>query len=184
MQPIHGFYRYRASTTTTFAAAAGADAFFVISGSATRTRVVRRIRVSGMELTTLARATIVAEKWGTDAFTGGTATTLTRTPLDTNFPAANTDGLVQVYTAAPTQGTLVGTVAIRFVITKSSTVVDGAPFGDILFDFTDPALDTATNPSGIALHGTAQSLSLAFGAAPATAVTMALEVEWLEGAGP
>ena len=181
---IQGFYRYKAATLTTFAADAGADAFFVISGSATRTRVVRKIRVSGIHLTTLAVGTIVAEKWGTTAFTGGTATTLTRTPLDTAFPAANTDGLVQIYTAAPTEGTLVGPIATRRVILKSTTVVDGAPFGDVEFDFTDPAADIPTSPSGVALHGLIQSLSLAFAASPASAVTVSLEVEWMEGAGP
>ena len=181
---ISAFYRYRAATLTTFAAEAGSVAFFVISGSATRTRVVRKIRATGIHLTTLAVGTIVAEKWSTAAFTGGTATTLTRTPLDSAFPAATTDGLVQTYTAAPTEGTLVGTIATRRVIVKSTTVVDGAPFGDLEFDFTEPAVDQPTSPSGVALHALTQSLSLAFAADPASAVTMSLEVEWLEGVGP
>ena len=178
-------FTYRGATTNSFAAAAGADAFFVISGSASRTRFVRSIRVSGLHLTTLAVITIVAEKWGTAAFTGGTATELTRVPVDSAFSAAATDGLVQVYTVAPTEGTLVGTVASRRVMLKSTTVVDGAPFPDVLFEFSnDRADERDVNPRGIKLHGLLQSLSLAFGAAPASAVTLSLEVEWDEEAGP
>jgi hypothetical protein len=163
---------------------AGSAAFFVISGSAFRTRTVRKIRVSGIHLTTLAVLTIVAEKWSTTAFTGGTETALTRTPLDAAYPAAQTDGLVLVYTGAPTEGTLVGTVGTRRVVAKSTTVVDGAEFPVVEFDFTDPAFDLPTQPSGVPLHGVLQSLSLAFGGDPASAVTMSLEVEWAEGAGP
>ena len=91
---------YRGATLNTVVAAAGADMFFVITGSATVTRRVRKIRVSGDTLTTLAVGSIVAEKWSTTAPTGGTEVALTRVPLDSAFPAAATDGLVQVYTAA------------------------------------------------------------------------------------
>ena len=181
---LNNIFRYRGATLTTFAAEAGAAAFFVISGSGSRTRTVRKIRVSGIHLTTLAVLSIVAEKWGTTAFSGGTATALTRTPLDSAYPAAQTDGLVQVYTAAPTEGTLVGTLANRRVIAKSTTVVDGAEFANVEFDFTDSAFDVPNQPSGVPLHGTSQSLSLAFAEGPASAVTMSLEVEWAEGAGP
>ena len=181
---LNNIFRYKGATLTTFAAEAGSAAFFVISGSAFRTRTVRKIRVSGIHLTTLAVLTIVAEKWSTAAFSGGTSVALTRTPLDTAYPAAQTDGLVLTYTAAPTEGTLVGTVATRRVIAKSTTVVDGAEFPDVEFDFTDPAFDLPNQPSGVPLHGLLQSLSLAFVANPASAVTMSLEVEWAEGAGP
>ena len=181
---LNNIFRYRGVTLTTFAAEAGSAAFFVISGSAFRTRTVRRIRVSGVHLTTLAVLTIVAEKWSTTAFTAGTETALTRVPLDAAYSAAQTDGLVQIYTAAPTEGTLVGTVGTRRVIAKSTTVVDGAEFADVEFDFTDPAFDIPNQPSGAPLHGLLQSVSLAFAADPASAVTMSLEVEWVEGAGP
>ena len=181
---LNNIFRYRGATTATFAAAAGTDAFFVISGSAFRTRTVRKIRVTGIALTTLALLNIVAEKWGTTAFTGGTSVALTRTPLDSAYPAAQTDGLVLRYTVAPTEGTLVGTVAARIALGKSSTVVDGAELANVEFDFTDPAFDTPNQPSGVPLHGLLESLSVAFAGAPASGVTMMLEVEWAEGAGP
>lgn len=174
-------YTYRAATLNTVVAAAGSAMFFVISGSASRTRWVRKIRVTGDTLTTLAVGSIVAEKWSTTAPSAGTATTLTRVPLDSAFEAAATDGLVQVYTAAPTEGTLVGTLACRRHVWKSSTVVDGASFADEEFNFDN------VNPDGkvgIPLHGLVQAVSLAFGADPASAITLAVEVEWSEETGP
>ena len=176
-------FTYRAATPNTVVAEAGSAAFFVISGSASVERRVRKIRVSGSTLTTLAVGSVVVEKWSTTAFSGGTATTLTRVPVDSAFPAAQTDGLVQVYTAAPTEGTLVGTIACRRHVWKSSTIVD-APFADLEFDFTDMDSPGSQAPPGVPLHGTTQSLSLAFGAAPASAITLAVEVEWTEEAGP
>ena len=173
---------YRGATLNTVAAAAGSAAFFVISGSALVERRVRKILVSGSTLTTLAVGSVVVEKWSTTAFTGGTAVTLTRVPVDSAFPAAQTDGLVQVYTAAPTEGTLVGTIACRRHVWKSSTVVD-APFADLEFDFTDMDSPGSQTPPGVPLHGVLQSLSLALGADPASAVTLAVEVEWTEEAG-
>lgn len=170
-------FTYRAATPISVVAAAGTDIFFVISGSATRVRHVRKIRVTGNTLTTLAVNNIAVEKWST-APTGGTATALTRTPVDSAFPAAATDGLVQVYTVAPTEGTLVGTIASRRQAQKSSTVVD-APFADVEFDFDNKGDDGRL---GIPLHGVAEALSLAFGGTPGSAVTMAVEVEWTEDA--
>ena len=177
-------FTYRAATLDTVVAAAGAAMFFVITGSATRTRIVRKIRVSGDTLTTLAVNSIVVEKWGTTAPSGGTATELTRVPLDSAYPAAATDGLVQVYTAAPTEGSLVGTLACNRHIQKSATVVDGAPFADVEFVFGDEEERSDVAPQGVYLHGLIEAVSLAFSAAPATAVTLSVEVEWYEEAGP
>lgn len=173
-------FTYRGATLNTVVAPVGSTAFFVISGSASVTRRVRKIRVSGSTLTTLAVGSVVASKRST-AQSGGTATTLTRVPVDSAFPAAQTDGLVQVYTGAPTDGTLVGTLACRRQVWKSATVVDGAPFADMEFDFDNKGDDGRL---GIPLHGLAQSVTVSFGADPASAVTLAVEVEWTEEAGP
>src|SRR5688572_5082632 len=64
---------YRAATTANVVAAAGAAMFFVIAGSASRTIIVQRIRITGMTLTAVAYNSLVAEKWSS-APTGGTAT--------------------------------------------------------------------------------------------------------------
>lgn len=174
-------FTYRAATTNTVVAAAGSAMFFVITGSASRTRWVRKILVTGDTLTTLAVGSIVAEKWSTTAPSGGTATVLTRVPVDSIFSAAATDGLVQVYTAAPTEGTLVGTLACRRHVWKSSTVAEGASFAAEEFKFDNVNPDGSI---GIPLHGLIQAVSLAFGADPASAITLAVEVEWDEETGP
>ena len=173
---ITNIFRYKGATTAIFAAAAGTAAFFVISGSANRTRTVRKILLTGVVLNVLAAIEIVAEKWGTTAFSGGTSVALTRTPLDSAYPEAQTDGLVLRYTVAPTEGTLVGTVGAKLVLGKSTTVVEGAEFASVEFDFTDPAFDLPTRPSGLQLHGVIESLSLAFGTTPDSAVNMMIEL--------
>jgi hypothetical protein len=161
--------QYRAATAATVVVAASAASFFVIAGSASKTIRVRNVVVTGATLTTLAAGSIEAKKWST-ALTVGTATALTKVPMD-SADAAATANLCQVYTAAPTDGTLVGRVGCRRVILKSSTIVDGMEACNLVFDF---------GPRGIVLRGTAETLTLAFGAAPASAVTLAVEVEWSE----
>jgi hypothetical protein len=165
---------YRAAVLATVVAAAGAAMFFVISGSGTKTIRVQRIRFSGTTLTAVAYNTIVAEKWST-APTAGTATVLTMVPLDSVSSAA-TAALCQVYTAAPTEGTLVGTLtAVRIMMQATTAAAAGIP--DVVdLDFRGMGGET----TGVVLRGTGQALSLAFGAAPATAVTLAVEVEWTE----
>lgn len=166
---------YRAATTVPFAAAAGAVSFFVISGSGTKTIRVQRIVVSGFTLTAVAYHSIVCEKWSTAAFTGGTPVALTKVPVDSNYAAA-TAALVQVYTAAPTEGTLVGTIAARRFLSQATTAAAaGSLPPEVVFDFRV----MGENNPGV-LRGTTESIGLAFAAAPATAVTMSLEVEWTE----
>ena len=168
-------WTYRAATAATFDAAAGTAMFFVITGSATRRLHITKVRVTGLDLTTLASISVVCEKRST-APSGGTAVTLTAVPLETGFPVA-APTLLQVYTVAPTEGTLVGTLGMRMVLAKSSTIVDGAPLGDVEFRFGDTQ---ETYP--VMLNGAAEGLNLAFAASPATAVTCAVEVEWTEEA--
>src|SRR5205809_1113846 len=95
---------YRAATTAPFLAAAGTLSFFVIGGSnsvPSRPLLVRRIGVSGL-IGSLGIATISCKKYST-APSGGTITTLTKTPIDSTS-RASTASLVQVYTAGPTDG--------------------------------------------------------------------------------
>lgn len=163
---------YRAATTANVVAAAGADIFFVIEGSASKDVLVRKIVLSGPTLTAVAYNSLVVEKFSTAA-SGGTATNLTKTPLDSKFDAATVNSC-KVYTAAPTEGTLVGTVAARRILMEATTAAAGAAPPAVEFDFT------TFDGGGVILRGTAQGLGAAFGAAPATAVTLAVEVEWQE----
>jgi len=164
--------RYRAATTVSVVAAAGADVFFVIQGSATKTLTVHRIKLSGPTLTAVAYNSYVVEKFST-APSGGTATALTKVPLDSASPAS-TAALCTVYTAAPTEGTLVGTIACQRVLLQATTAAAGGIPDIVSFDFDN------RDDSGVPLKGVAQGLGVAFGAAPASAVTLGLEVEWSE----
>lgn len=175
----YGVYRgpkptYGAATPSTLVAAAGSAMFFVMQASATKTIRLQRLRVSGFTLSAVEYLTVVAEKWST-APTGGTATALSQVPFDA-ADGAGTAALCQVYTAAPTEGTLVGTLASQRFLAQAGAVAAGLP-GIVLFDWSHrggeplaPTLRVNTN----------DCISLAFGAAPASAVTCAVEALWTE----
>lgn len=163
---------YRASTADTVAAAASATApFFVIYGSGTKTIKVQRIVVTGFTTTTLAIQGVSLIKYSS-APTGGTPVVLTQVPLDAN-DAAGTANTCQVYTAAPTAGTALGRIASRRALNKSTTVVDGSPMAEIVFDFR--GIDESMP---VTLRGTSQGLGLQLHVA--TATTCSVEVEWTE----
>jgi hypothetical protein len=155
-----------------FSAAAGTGVFFVIAGSATKTMIVQRVLITCPTLTTLAYAAVLCNKYST-APTGGTATTFTQVPLDSNSAAA-TASLVQAYTAAPTAGTLVGAIGNQRILMQQAAAGANLPL-PVLWDFRAQG-----EASAVTLRGTAQNLGLAFAAAPATTVTMCIEVEWTE----
>lgn len=162
---------YRAAVINSFDIAATQSAmFFVIGGSATKTVIIKRIRLSGATLTAVAYFTFALEKWST-APTGGTAVTLTMTQTDSSPIVAATASLCQVYTGAPGEGSLVGTVgAVRALAQATTAAAGGLP----------PLVEWDLRPNGVPLHGAAEVLSVATGANPASALTVALEVEWDE----
>lgn len=171
---------YRGSTATAatgvVVVAASAAPFACIYGSATKTVIVQRMYLSGASATAVAYASYVVGKYST-AVTGGTATALTATPMDSNSAAASTTNL-NVYTAAPTAGTLVGTVSVKRTLIQATTAVAAGVLDVIEFDFRTLGSET----SGIYLRGTGQGACVNFGAAPATAVTLSYTVEWTEQA--
>mgnify|MGYP001577135423 CR=1 FL=1 len=180
-------FRYRASTTNQFLVATSSiSPFFIISGSATRTRIVRRVEISGYIATAALGAIHVAARKFSVVPTGGTATTLTRVPLDSAFPAAATDGLVQVYTGSPDGGTSLGTLKLHRAMAKHSTIADGAPVSEatILFDFSPRRKRAHVVPPGIYLHGTDQALVLVLAVGITVTLSMSIVVEWDEEAGP
>lgn len=169
---------YRAGTATAqsgvVVTAASAAPFFCIQGSATKTIVIQRLFISGGTLTAVAYVAYVVAKYSS-AVSGGTATALTQTPMDANSGAA-TANLVNVYTAAPTAGSLVGTVSVKRTLLQATTAAAAGIPDVVEFDFRT----LGSENSGVYLRGTAQGLCANFGAAPATAVTIALVVEWTE----
>ena len=162
---------YRASVTTNLVASAGTSPFFAIQGSASRVVRIIAIHYNGMTLTATAYQTILCQKRST-AISGGTATILTQVANDSLSPAG-TLSVCNVYTAAPTAGTLVGTIdSQRFLAADTTPTTLIAE--DNRFDFYQDHED------GIVLRGTSEGLTLSFATAPASAVTMALSVLWSE----
>jgi hypothetical protein len=165
---------YRAASLDPFVAAVTADVpWFLIEGSASKTIVVKRIAISGMTLTAVAYLAVNVCKYSTAA-SGGTATSAPLVPTDSNFAAA-TAAFVKYYTAAPTAGTLVGTVASSRTLAQATTAAAAGLPRDYVFDFGD-----MPETKGLVLRGTSQGIGLVWATAPATAVTLAVDIEWTE----
>jgi len=161
--------KYRAGTAAVFAAPAGTTPFFVMQGSATKMVRIKRIGIDGPTLTAVAYLHIIANKCSTAA-SGGTPVALTAVPVDSRFDAS-TIGTINVYTAAPTGGTPVGVVSATRLIGQSTTpAAAGIPHTELFFEFPEPLI----------LRGAAEGISLHFSAAPASAVTLSVTVEWEE----
>lgn len=136
--------------TTHFAVNTGTNQdLIILRGSATKAVRISRVLVSGNG-STAQQATVNLIKRSSDD-TGGTSTALTIVRLDTsNNP---TTAAARYYTAAPTQGTLIGVLASQrhiFNIAGSSTLVPG----NALFDFSTPGLQRLT------LRGVAEILAI------------------------
>ncbi len=167
---------YRASTLIPFVPAVTINIpFFLIEGSATKIITVKRIAVSGATLTAVAYLTINVAKYSTAA-SGGTATSAPMVPVDSNHPAA-TAAFVKYYTAVPTAGTLVGSIATSRTLFQATTAAAAGLPRDFGFDFGD-----MPETKGIVLRGTSQGLGLIFPVVPATTPTLAIDIEWTEEA--
>lgn len=165
---------YRASSLDPFIAAVTADQpFFLIEGSASKTITIKRIAVSGLTLTAVAYLTVNVVKYSSAA-SGGTSTSAPMVPVDSNMPAA-TAAFVKYYTAAPTGGTIVGTLATSRTLAQSTTAAAAGLPRDFVFDFGD-----MPETKGIVLRGVSQGLGLVWATAPATAVTLVVDIEWTE----
>jgi hypothetical protein len=162
---------YRASVAVNLVAAAGTAPFFAIQGSSSKIVRIIAIHYNGMTLTATAYQTIVCQRRST-AVNGGTATALVQVPNDSSSPAG-TLSICNVYTVAPTAGTLVGTIDTqRFLAADTTPTTLIAE--DNEFNFYQDHED------GIILRGVTEGITLSFASAPATAVTMAVSVLWSE----
>lgn len=165
---------YRAATAALFAAPAATTIFFIITGSGTKTIRVQRISVAGLTSGTLGVDRVQCAKYSTAPATG-TAVALTQVPLDSNF-AAGSATLCQVYTAAPgTAPTKIGDIGSMTMLAKSTTIVDGAEFLSITWDFR-----SVGDTSPVVLRGNTQGVGLYFNVAPAATANCQVEVEWTE----
>jgi hypothetical protein len=165
---------YRAATIIPFVPAVTINVpWFLIEGSASKTIVVKRIAVSGASLTAVAYLAVNVVKFSTAA-SGGTAISAPMVPMDSNFPAA-TAAFVKYYTAVPTAGTIVGSIATNRSLFQSTTAAAAGLPRDYVFDFGD-----MPETRGIVLRGTTQGCGLIWPVAPATTVTLAVDIEWTE----
>ena len=165
---------YRAAVLIPFTPAVTINIpWFLIEGSATKTIIVHRIGISGLTLTAVAYLAVNVVKFSTAA-SGGTATSAPMVPLDSNYAAA-TAAFVKYYTAVPTAGTIVGSIASwRTLAQATAAAAGGAPW-DFVFNFGD-----MQTTRGITLRGVAQGLGLIWPVAPATTPTLTCDIEWTE----
>lgn len=164
---------YRASTVIPLVAAVTANVpFFNIIGSGTTLVKVKRIRVSGMSLTAVGYFAINLEKLST-ASTGGTSTALPAVVLDSADAGAT--AVVRAYTAAPTKGALVGTIASWRALWQATVAAAAGQTWDHTFSFGDQPETKA-----IALRGISQELALTFPVALTSAGTVSVDIEWTE----
>lgn len=164
---------YRASTLVPLIVAVTADrAFFTLLGSASKTVVVKKIRVSGMTLTAVGYFAINVIRNST-ATTGGTSTTLVNVQMDTTQSAPT--AVAKAYTAVPTDGTLVGTIASWRALWQATVAAAAGQTWDHTFTFGD-----TTETGGIVLRGVNQELAMRFPVALGSAGTLAIDIEWTE----
>ena len=165
---------YFASTPNSLVCAAGTKSFFVIMGSETKIIKVTRIHLTGLTMTARAYNNIALRKISSIP-SGGTSSSLVKTSCDIINPAS-TVSVCKVYTVEPTtDGTLIGTIQSHRVQINDSNPVQGDPQQEIVSDFRE-----YDESSGIVLRGINDGLTIAFGSTPASAITLSLEVEWIE----
>lgn len=159
---------YRASTVGVVTLANGTGPFFSLYGSATKVIRVTRLYFAATIATAAANVILLLSKRST-APTGGTPSAMTATKMDENDAAPT--ATVTAYTAAPTAGTLLGTLDSRRDLLNVTGAVATV---DEFFDFGQ----YAAKP--IVLRGVAQGIDLSFQTAPGNAVAGILWVEWTE----
>jgi hypothetical protein len=166
---------YNASTIIPLVTAVTANrTIWNIIGSATKTVVLRKIRISGVSIATAVNYLVFNVVRYSTATTGGTSTTLVNVQTDTNEAAAT--AVVKAYTAVATDGALVGTIASAKVLCPITATAAALQFNDdIIFDFTDNF-----GEGGIFLRGVAQEIALLYPVAAATVPTQAIWCEWSE----
>lgn len=144
-----------------YAAYATPTDLFCLSGSATKTvRIVNGTFAAQSTAAALQTFTLIKRS---TADTGGTSTTPTPIPYDSANAAAS--AVIKLYSAAPTVGTPVGTVAA--IVTASSTLTT-APAINLLSTFV-PNTNLTSIHSALILRGVAEQLCVNYGGGALTA---------------
>jgi hypothetical protein len=151
------------------AVASGATDYFCVSGSASHTVILKRIRYSGIGSSTTQIPMVLVRRSSAD--TGGTSTTLTDVTHDTTNAAAT--AVVQAYTANPTLGTLVGNIrAISYTVVATGSNGLSIDIRELTFGLEED--------QGIVLRGTAEQACLNFNSTAVSGVKMDIAAEWRE----
>lgn len=161
---------YRAAVN--FTPAASATDVFVIGGSSTGGNFVKITRITIIITATTAAEVLLSLLKRSTADTGGTATTATRVPLDSQDLASQADVVVQAYTANPTTGTLVGAIGQRRVAAVLAGTVE-AP--------TEFLFGEMPSSQELTLRSTAEQVAINLNGASLAGGSMSVEVEWIEG---
>jgi hypothetical protein len=136
---------YSAAISGLVPAAAATD-LFCVQGSATKTIVLKKARLSGTSTGTTVTTILLVKR--STANTGGTATNPTVVPHDSANPAPT--AVIAAYTANPTTGTLVGNI-------RSFTYTMISPTANIVADIRE--LDFGIEEDqGIVLRGTTEEV--------------------------
>lgn len=147
----------------------GATDFFTVTGSATRTIIVKRIRYSGTasQSTQVPLALLIRST----ANSGGTSTTLTNVPHDSVNAVAT--ATVRAYTANPTRGTLVGSIRSPYY------TFTAANSNSLTVELREIRLGEEED-QGVVLRGVNESLCFNLNSTAISGALMGCSVEWRE----
>ena len=159
---------YSAAVTNFNYANNGTD-IFSITGSATKTIRIKHISVDGTR-TTATNVSVQLVKRST-ANTGGTPTTITSVPWDSNFATAT--ATVRTYGTNPTTGTLVGILHSEKMHMPTATSAGG---DELTFTFHVEG----GNMSDVVLRGTNEVLAVNMNGVTATGNSMNIDIVWTE----
>ena len=159
---IHTLVGYSAAVANLTSANATTD-LFTIQGSATKTVSIERVEIYATGSVAQVRTVLLIKR--STANTGGTSTSPTAVPHDSNNTAAT--ATVFAYTANPTVGTSAGNVRTGLLL-ANTTAAAGSP---LVWAFEDQP---------IVLHGTAQELSVNLNGVTTTGGSFDIAVQWTE----
>lgn len=155
------------ATAINFAAANLATDIFTIFGSATKIVKIKRIIIAAVQQAGAVRDVIFIKR--STLNTGGTSTTLTSVPHDSNSVSAT--AFTRSYTANPTVGTFVGNIrATKLFINTSATVLT-----EYIVDF-----ETLKVNAPFVLRNVNESISINLNGVTSTANSFTITCTWTE----
>ncbi len=151
------------------AVVSGATDFFCVTGSASHTIIIKRMRYSAISGSTTQMPMLFIKRSSVD--TGGTPTTLTNVPNDSTNAAAT--ATITAYTANPTLGTTVGNLrAISYTAVAANSNSLSIDTREFQFGIEED--------QGIVIRGTAEQACLNLAATVISGLKMDVSVEWRE----